>query len=127
MRELEGAPVISQRAIEVAEIFLRQRNALFQPERFIQSERLMRCFQTRLMFVLGVFYNRRVQPGPGNSNRITDPFGRSATLGYDVRYEYQGREFVTRLGRDPGRFLRVRIDVVPVEGADAPPPPPRYR
>jgi uncharacterized protein YcfJ len=52
---------------------------------------------------------------------------REATLGYDVRYEYQGRQFTARLNRDPGRTLRVRVDVVPVEGADAPPPPPRYR
>lgn len=54
---------------------------------------------------------------------------REATLGYDVRYEYRGRQFTTRLARDPGRFLRVRVDVIPVEGALEPPPlpPPRYR
>jgi uncharacterized protein YcfJ len=54
---------------------------------------------------------------------------REATLGYDVRYEYRGRTFMTRLARDPGRTLRVRVDVVPVEGAvePPPPPPPRYR
>jgi uncharacterized protein YcfJ len=47
---------------------------------------------------------------------------RDATVGYDVRYEYRGREFVTRLAQDPGRFLRVRVDVVPVEGAPEPRP-----
>jgi uncharacterized protein YcfJ len=52
---------------------------------------------------------------------------REATLGYDVRYEYRGREFTTRLARDPGRLLRVRVDVIPVEVAPAPVPPPRYR
>jgi uncharacterized protein YcfJ len=56
---------------------------------------------------------------------------REATLGYDVEYEYAGKRFVTRLPRDPGRFLRVRVDVQPViEGPpDEPrgPRPPSYR
>lgn len=50
---------------------------------------------------------------------------REATVGYDVRYEYAGREFTTRLDRDPGRMLRVRIDVSPEEGREQPVPPPR--
>ena len=48
---------------------------------------------------------------------------RDATVGYDVRYEYRGREFVTRMSQDPGRFLRVRVEVVPLE--EAPEPRPR--
>lgn len=31
--------------------------------------------------------------------------------GYDVRYEYNGREYVTRMDRDPGRRLRLGRDV----------------
>lgn len=50
---------------------------------------------------------------------------REATLGYDVVYEYAGREFTTRLDRDPGRNLRVRVDVIPVEGEPRPAPRPR--
>ena len=56
---------------------------------------------------------------------------REATLGYDVRYEYGGRQFSTRLDRDPGRALRVNVSIVPVEGhempapRDRPAPPPR--
>ena len=46
---------------------------------------------------------------------------REATLGYDVRYEYAGRQFVTRLPQDPGRNLRVRVDVQPIEGLEEPP------
>lgn len=51
---------------------------------------------------------------------------REATIGYDVRYEYNGREFVTRTPRDPGRFIHVRVDLQPVieEPAPVPPPPP---
>lgn len=55
---------------------------------------------------------------------------REATLGYDVEYEYAGKRFIARLPRDPGRFLRVRVDVQPVEGGpDEPrgPRPPSYR
>lgn len=47
---------------------------------------------------------------------------REATLGYDVRYEYAGRTFTTRMDRDPGRFVRVRVDIA-AEGADEPPRP----
>ena len=31
--------------------------------------------------------------------------------GYDVRYEYGGREYVTRLSQDPGRRLRLGQDI----------------
>lgn len=54
---------------------------------------------------------------------------REATVGYDVRYEYRGRQFSARLPHDPGRMLPVRIDVQP-EIAPPPPPgprPPAYR
>lgn len=52
---------------------------------------------------------------------------REATLGYDVLYEYAGREFTTRMDRDPGRNLRVRVEVTPVEGDELPPPRPGPR
>jgi uncharacterized protein YcfJ len=56
---------------------------------------------------------------------------REATLGYDVQYEYAGRQFTTRLPHDPGRDLRVRVDVQPIEGAEIVPGPrprpPSYR
>ncbi|HEX3096147.1 MAG TPA: glycine zipper 2TM domain-containing protein [Usitatibacter sp.] len=53
---------------------------------------------------------------------------REATVGYDVRYEYRGRQFATRLPRDPGRTLPIRVDVQPVQpDYDAPPPPPGPR
>ncbi len=52
---------------------------------------------------------------------------REARIGYDVRYEYAGKQFTTRLDRDPGRFLRVRVDIQPVEGVEDPPPRPGPR
>jgi uncharacterized protein YcfJ len=50
---------------------------------------------------------------------------REARVGYDVRYVYNGREFVTRLPHDPGRFVRVNVHVQLAEGAEGPPPPAR--
>jgi uncharacterized protein YcfJ len=35
--------------------------------------------------------------------------------GYDVTYEYAGREYATRMPYDPGERIRVRVDVSPVE------------
>ena len=52
---------------------------------------------------------------------------REATLGYEVRYEYMGRQFTTRMDRDPGRSLRIAVNVQPVEGQEMPPPPARPR
>jgi uncharacterized protein YcfJ len=55
---------------------------------------------------------------------------REATVGYDVRYEYHGRQFTARLPRDPGRFIPVSVEVRPEMRYDAPPPrgprPPAY-
>ena len=34
-----------------------------------------------------------------------------AVAGYDVRYEYQGREYVTRMDRDPGPRLFINRDI----------------
>jgi uncharacterized protein YcfJ len=50
---------------------------------------------------------------------------REATLGFDVRYDYHGRQFTTRLPYDPGQRLQVRVDVTPVEPAFEPRPGPR--
>ena len=56
---------------------------------------------------------------------------REATVGYDVRYEYMGRQFTTRMPRDPGRFVRLNVDINAVETFDEPPRsgprPPSYR
>ena len=60
---------------------------------------------------------------------------REARVGYDVRYSYGGREFTTRMDRDPGRNLRVSVSLVPVEGNEIDerprprprPGPPAYR
>lgn len=35
-------------------------------------------------------------------------------VGYDVTYEYYGRTYQTRMDRDPGKRIRVAVDVRPV-------------
>ncbi len=35
--------------------------------------------------------------------------------GYQVTYEYAGRQYVTQLPYDPGERIRIRVDVTPVE------------
>ncbi len=36
--------------------------------------------------------------------------------GYDVTYEYAGRQYVTQLPYDPGERIRIRVDVTPAAG-----------
>ena len=50
---------------------------------------------------------------------------REARVGYDVTYTYGGREFATRLDRDPGQFLRVAVNIEPREGEELPTRPRR--
>jgi uncharacterized protein YcfJ len=33
--------------------------------------------------------------------------------GYDVVYRYHGQKYATRMPRDPGRKIRIRIDIRP--------------
>lgn len=48
---------------------------------------------------------------------------REETVGYDVRYEYHGREYTTRMDYDPGPTMAVNVDVRPARQA----PSPSYR
>ena len=50
---------------------------------------------------------------------------REVPVDYEVRYRYGGREFVTRMPFDPGRRLRVAVDIRPIE--EPAPAPPSYR
>lgn len=53
---------------------------------------------------------------------------REVAVGYDVRYRFAGREFVTRMPYDPGPRVHIGIDIHPVvENAPPQPAPPVYR
>ena len=61
-------------------------------------------------------------------NDVAD--SREQIVGYDVRYEYNGREFRTRMPYDPGPQLPVNVEVRPPAAARAPlsgPRSPSYR
>lgn len=45
-----------------------------------------------------------------------EPTGRRL-LGYDVEYQYKGDTYMSRLDRDPGSRLRIRVAITP-EGGD---------
>lgn len=48
--------------------------------------------------------------------RVTERYHEEERLaGYDVTYRYHGQTYTTEMDRDPGRFLRVRVDVTPAE------------
>lgn len=52
----------------------------------------------------GYYGNQRVNAGGINDSRVD---------GYDVTYEYAGRQFTTRTNYHPGDRIRVRVDVRP--------------
>jgi uncharacterized protein YcfJ len=41
---------------------------------------------------------------------------RQQVVGYRVNYRYEGQTFTTQTRRHPGRFIRVRVNVDPVDG-----------
>jgi uncharacterized protein YcfJ len=41
---------------------------------------------------------------------------RQQLIGYRVDYRYEGQTFTTRTRGNPGKFIRVRVDVDPVDG-----------
>ena len=46
---------------------------------------------------------------------IDDRYTEERTIGYRVHYRYHGEEYVTRMDRDPGDRIRVRVSVTPAE------------
>ena len=59
--------------------------------------------------------NRGVSYGTETRCRVVDQTRREERLsGYDVTYEYGGATYQTRMRRDPGDRVRVRVRVTPV-------------
>lgn len=58
--------------------------------------------------------NAPAQYGTQQRCQVVDEFTtRRDLVGYDVRYNYNGREYMTRTDRHPGDRIRVRVDVTP--------------
>jgi uncharacterized protein YcfJ len=47
-------------------------------------------------------------------NCTTQTFYENRTSGYNVRYEYGGREYQTQMPYDPGPSIRVQVQVTPI-------------
>jgi uncharacterized protein YcfJ len=45
---------------------------------------------------------------------------RQVLIGYDVRYRFNGREFITRLPYDPGEFLKLNVSYRITQDEDEP-------
>lgn len=54
-----------------------------------------------------------VRSGYGNSGYSSYPVNDGRVTGYDVTYEYAGRQFTSRTNYHPGDRIRVRVDVRP--------------
>ena len=72
--------------------------------------------------VIGGAMGRRMDrhDGPAGARCRTVEVERTErrTVAYDVEYQYKGETFMSRLARDPGSRLRIRVAVSPDESAD---------
>lgn len=85
-----------------------------------------RAAATVLGLVGGAMLGDRIE-GPNNQVQnvqtcSTQTTYENRTVGYDVTYEYAGRQYTTRMASDPGPY--VPIQVSPVSSQAAMPPPP---
>lgn len=76
---------------------------------------------TAIGAITGAIVGDRMQSNPGSTQtiercRVTDNWTQRLT-GYSVTYRYSGHEFTTVTPNDPGRYLRVNIQVNPVTSA----------
>jgi uncharacterized protein YcfJ len=78
---------------------------------------------TALGAITGAIVGDRMQGGANAAGtaqtiercRVTDNWTQRLT-GYSVTYRYSGHEFTTVTANDPGRYLRVNVQVNPVTG-----------
>ncbi len=70
--------------------------------------------------VIGGALGRKIDrnSGPGTRCRMVDVEREERrVVGYDVEYQYKGDSYMSRLDRDPGSRLRIRIAITPEEVA----------
>lgn len=59
---------------------------------------------------------RNIERGPREVRQCRTVYDtQSRVTGYRVAYEYRGQEYATTTRNDPGRMLRVRVSVDPIE------------
>jgi len=55
-------------------------------------------------------------------NCVTQTAYENRTVGYDVTYEYAGRQYTTRMASDPGKWVPVQVGAVSPDSYQAPQP-----
>ena len=72
--------------------------------------------------VLGGAIGRRIDrndgSGSGRCRTVEVERTERRIVAYDVEYQYKGETFMSRLGRDPGSRLRIRVAISPDETVD---------
>lgn len=72
--------------------------------------------------VIGGAIGRRIDRGNGSGagsrcRSVDVERTKRRIAGYDVEYQYKGEKYMSRLDRDPGNRLRVRVSITPVEAS----------
>jgi uncharacterized protein YcfJ len=60
-------------------------------------------------------YERTYTTAERRCQTVIDDHARERIVGYRVTYDYGGRTYTTDMDRHPGRYVRVRVSVAPVE------------
>ena len=77
--------------------------ATFQAERY--KYLFFACFAAGILLLCAArLENCRMQTVPREYRRV---------IAYDVDYVYKGSKFRTRMGKDPGNRLRIRVSITP--------------
>ncbi|MBN9408610.1 MAG: glycine zipper 2TM domain-containing protein [Burkholderiales bacterium] len=83
-----------------------------------------RAAATALGVVGGAFFGDRVEGTGSQVQNVqqcqTQTVYENRTVGYDVTYEYAGRQYTTRMASDPGAYINVQVS--PVGSMPVPPP-----
>lgn len=76
------------------------------------------AFGTLVGATIGSNNSRREVPYTRSQNRCTvrtDYVEEERLVGYRVTYRYRGHKYTTRMDRDPGEYVRLRVEATPVD------------
>lgn len=86
-----------------------------------------RAAATALGIVGGAVLGNQIEGGQPQYQTVqrctTETHYENRTVGYDVVYEYAGRQYTTRTQTDPGRWIPVNVNVQPAQGYSTQPDP----
>jgi len=84
-----------------------------------------RAAATALGVIGGAVFGDRVEGQGSQVQNVqqcsTQTTYESRTVGYDVTYEYAGRQYTTRMASDPGQYININVSPVGAQALAAPP------